>query len=63
MVIPGRAKREPQMSNCASKISRFRVRLFEAPRNDELERASSKMTGPETLDVARDAIWTLVVVS
>jgi flagellar biosynthetic protein FliQ len=23
----------------------------------------TKMTGPETLDVARDAIWTLVVVS
>jgi flagellar biosynthetic protein FliQ len=28
-----------------------------------VERESAKMTGPETLDVARDAIWTLVVVS
>ena len=28
-----------------------------------VERESVNMTGPETLDVARDAIWTLVVVS
>ena len=28
-----------------------------------VERESATMTGPETLDVARDAIWTLVVVS
>src|SRR5207248_266907 len=34
-------------------------------RNDEdkLEQARTKMTGAETLDVARDAIWTIVVVS
>ncbi len=29
---------------------------------DQAER-KTKMTGPETLDVARDAIWTIVVVS
>jgi flagellar biosynthesis protein FliQ len=46
-------------------ISRFRVRadarsgMTKANR----ERASKKMTGAETLDVARDAIWTIVVVS
>jgi flagellar biosynthetic protein FliQ len=41
-----------------------------APRNDgEVvgrtgnEKGSLKMTGAETLDVARDAIWTIVVVS
>jgi flagellar biosynthesis protein FliQ len=35
-----------------------------APRNDGGdEKGSEKMTGAETLDVARDAIWTLVVVS
>src|SRR5215472_10000731 len=42
----------------------------EAPRNDERsmsarknERGNEQMTGPETLDVARDAIWTIVIVS
>ena len=55
-VIPGRAEREPG-------ISRFRVRCFASPRNDEGEFGSKKMTGAETLDVARDAIWTIVVVS
>jgi flagellar biosynthesis protein FliQ len=36
-----------------------------APRNDggELEQGRFAMTGAETLDVARDAIWTIVVVS
>jgi flagellar biosynthetic protein FliQ len=34
-----------------------------APRNDEWTEWSKEMTGPETLDVARDAIWTIVVVS
>jgi flagellar biosynthesis protein FliQ len=29
----------------------------------ELEEGKSTMTGAETLDVARDAIWTIVVVS
>jgi flagellar biosynthetic protein FliQ len=29
----------------------------------KVETESETMTGPETLDVARDAIWTLVVVS
>jgi flagellar biosynthetic protein FliQ len=28
-----------------------------------VNKESKKMTGPETLDVARDAIWTIVVVS
>jgi len=38
-----------------------------APRNDGEKglqsRQELKMTGPETLDVARDAIWTIIVVS
>jgi flagellar biosynthetic protein FliQ len=37
-----------------------------APRNDGVifwKRTGIKMTGAETLDVARDAIWTIVVVS
>jgi len=62
MVIPGRAKREPGISRFSGAQLRTVVRLFEALRND-VERESAKMTGPETLDVARDAIWTLVVVS
>jgi flagellar biosynthesis protein FliQ len=32
-----------------------------APHHEEM--GKSKMTGAETLDVARDAIWTIVVVS
>src|SRR5437899_8009473 len=46
-------------------ISRFRVRCCASPRNDigELSKRAEKMTGAETLDVARDAIWTIVVVS
>ena len=40
--------------------SRAAASLFE--RYDNLERESN-MTGAETLDVARDAIWTIVVVS
>src|SRR6185436_409917 len=44
-------------------ISRFRVRCFASPWNDEGKFGASSMTGPETLDVARDAIWTIVVVS
>src|SRR6185436_18647980 len=47
-------------------ISRFRVWSFGPSRNDESEFRTSEteqMTGAETLDVARDAIWTIVVVS
>src|SRR6187549_2818026 len=49
-------------------ISRFRVWSFGPSRNDEGNcaggiEARQKMTGAETLDVARDAIWTIVVVS
>jgi flagellar biosynthetic protein FliQ len=37
---------------------------FVASHDDaELEKRKSTMTGAETLDVARDAIWTIVVVS
>jgi flagellar biosynthesis protein FliQ len=55
---------EPQVRNCAPQISRFRVRCFASPRNDNgSEKRETKMTGAETLDVARDAIWTIVVVS
>src|SRR4029453_17391035 len=57
---------EPQVRNCAPWISRFRVWFFGPSRNDEGKfRASENktMTGAETLDVARDAIWTIVVVS
>src|SRR6201997_5528458 len=60
MAIPGRLEeanpgsRDSQVRNCAP------------PRNDDREIGNSehtKMTGAETLDVARDAIWTIVVVS
>src|SRR5258707_2142733 len=34
-----------------------------APRNDGGREQEFEMTGAETLDVARDAIWTIVVVS
>ncbi len=34
-----------------------------APHHEENREVSAKMTGAETLDVARDAIWTIVVVS
>jgi flagellar biosynthetic protein FliQ len=44
-------------------ISRFRVWSFGPSRNDELYERNHVMTGAETLDVARDAIWTIVVVS
>jgi flagellar biosynthesis protein FliQ len=47
-------------------ISRFRVWSFGPSRNDigEIGKNEFKqMTGAETLDVARDAIWTIVVVS
>jgi flagellar biosynthetic protein FliQ len=47
-------------------ISRFRVRsIHSRPGMTKWswEQARRKMTGPETLDVARDAIWTIVVVS
>jgi flagellar biosynthetic protein FliQ len=46
-------------------ISRFRVWSFGPSRNDAVkwEERVQKMTGAETLDVARDAIWTIVVVS
>jgi len=33
------------------------------PGHDDRNRRNIPMTGPETLDVARDAIWTIVVVS
>ena len=36
------------------------IRAFTAPDNEE---RNFEMTGPETLDVARDAIWTIVIVS
>src|SRR3954454_19586028 len=40
------------------------VRCFASPRNDGNSKSENKnMTGAETLDVARDAIWTIVVVS
>jgi flagellar biosynthetic protein FliQ len=47
-------------------ISRFRVWSFGPSRNDDGEIGKNEfkqMTGAETLDVARDAIWTIVVVS
>jgi flagellar biosynthesis protein FliQ len=44
-------------------ISRFRVWSFGPSRNDGLPEWKFEMTGAETLDVARDAIWTIVVVS
>jgi flagellar biosynthetic protein FliQ len=39
-----------------------RYSLF-AIRDSEATNESEQMTGPETLDIARDAIWTIVVVS
>jgi flagellar biosynthesis protein FliQ len=52
------------MRSIESGISRFQVRCFASPRNDEASKSENlKMTGAETLDVARDAIWTIVVVS
>src|SRR5207237_9426181 len=44
-------------------ISRCRVQPCGLPRNDHGKCGARAMTGAETLDVARDAIWTLVVVS
>jgi flagellar biosynthetic protein FliQ len=52
---------EPQMRNCASGDFEIRVRF--APGMTPRKRVRQKMTGAETLDVARDAIWTIVVVS
>ena len=46
------------MRNCASEVQSCGL-----PRNDKFNRMEKKMTGAETLDVARDAIWTIVVVS
>ncbi len=47
----------------SGELDRFVAR---APRNDGvglLQENGKVMTGPETLDVARDAIWTIVIVS
>src|SRR5437879_1992819 len=45
--------------------SRFRVRAYARPGMTAVSFTGReiKMTGAETLDVARDAIWTIVVVS
>jgi flagellar biosynthetic protein FliQ len=52
------------MRNCASGNLEIPGSLVSLARNDEIQKqARIKMTGPETLDVARDAIWTIVVVS
>jgi flagellar biosynthetic protein FliQ len=49
------------MCNCASE--NFEIPGSLRARNDEASRVGFEMTGAETLDVARDAIWTIVVVS
>lgn len=45
--------------------SPIRYSLFATrfPTHLDNEQRNSTMTGPETLDVARDAIWTIVIVS
>jgi flagellar biosynthesis protein FliQ len=47
------------MSVCNA-ASRLETRIAA---HDATKRRRVEMTGPETLDVARDAIWTLVIVS
>jgi flagellar biosynthetic protein FliQ len=60
---------EPQMRNCASgDLEIPGLVLTHHPGMTKVELGKSKqarvkMTGAETLDVARDAIWTIVVVS
>jgi flagellar biosynthetic protein FliQ len=56
---------EPQMRNCASgdlEIPGLVLAHHPGMTAVSLQEAT-KMTGAETLDVARDAIWTIVVVS
>jgi flagellar biosynthetic protein FliQ len=55
----------PQKDGLLRRFAPLRKRFAFVAGNDdaELEKRKSTMTGAETLDVARDAIWTIVVVS
>jgi flagellar biosynthetic protein FliQ len=44
-------------------IDPFAIRHWRVPGNKKHRKRETNMTGAETLDVARDAIWTIVVVS
>src|ERR1700760_2112367 len=57
----GRGDAEPGIHNHDREYG-FRACAKGVSRNDE-KRVGTEMTGAETLDVARDAIWTIVVVS
>jgi flagellar biosynthetic protein FliQ len=70
-VIPGRANPESKdspMCHCTSPDAQLRIlglHLTVHPGMTNLIQTErdSEMTGAETLDVARDAIWTIVIVS
>jgi flagellar biosynthesis protein FliQ len=59
---------QDQTTDAQLRIGESRASGFDASHRPEMtnireQQASKQMTGAETLDVARDAIWTIVVVS